>query len=541
MSKLHEIAKRRREHVAVLKKEVPLVKLQEKIKNLSEVPLNLEDRVKQNPPIDGAKFHLAAEFKRASPSKGVMAAENLKLEDQIATYVRACSSIISVLTEPEFFKGSLEDMELAKKTILTLNPSVRPLVLRKDFIIDSYQLYEARAFGADTVLLIVAILSDEELKTLIDESRMLGMEPLVEAANENETKRALESGARVLGVNNRDLTTFKVDLSTTNRCAALVDPKSEISILALSGIKSREDVLLYENLEVVRGILVGEHLMRSDNPIREIRGLVVSEQNLKPEKPLIKICGIVRAEDAIVACQSKVNLIGLIFAEKSPRKVDVEQAKQIVRVVQDFRETKTAIKIDLPLTSAIDLKRMKLSTEWFTEAARNLRQACSRGPLTVGVFMNQPMDKINEIVSLVGLDLVQLHGDEAWEECLSCIVPVIRVVHIPANEDLTDENITKSAKPGFAIAILLDTTLKKGTASGGTGIAFDWTIAAKYKKLGIPVIVAGGLNEENIEEAIKRSDNPLGVDCSSGVQNNETTPREKDPSKIKNFVRLANS
>ena len=552
MSKLHEIAAQRRADVAVAKTKVPkeelLRHIQLKQQELGGPPLNLAERLKEPSPIEGAKMHVAAEFKRASPSKGAMAAEDLSIEAQVTTYVQAGSSVVSVLTEPKWFKGSLEDMELAKRMILQLNPTKpRPLVLRKDFLIDEYQLLEARAYGADTVLLIVAILSDEELSFLIGKSRELGMEPLVEAANEAETIRALQAGAKVLGINNRDLTTFKVDLTTTNRCAALVQPSSGVSLLALSGLKGREDVVPYEKFSVIKGVLVGEHLMRCDNPVREIHALVSSSSSLHRHddmdsvkiKPLVKICGIVRPEDALVACKAKADFIGIIFAEKSPRTVLAEDAKKIVQVVRDFRESKSSIVIEppaKPVVVAAAAKRVKLS-DWFMNGADCLRKACTRGPLIVGVFMNQPIEYVNEMVETVGLDLVQLHGSESWDCCSDCIVPVIKVVHIPVKPNLTDDDLVSSVAngEGHALAVLLDTTIKGG-AEGGTGVSFDWDVASRYKSLGVPVFVAGGLTPENVAQAVSKASYPLAVDCSSGVQK---APREKDVTLIQAFIERA--
>lgn len=535
MSKLHEIAEQRRADVENAKAAVPIESLIAKIASRQDEPGNLFEKVQGAAGLSGATLHVAAEFKRASPSKGVMAGDEMNLEHQVRTYLEAGASVVSVLTEPKWFKGSLEDMEQAKRIVV--ETSSKALVLRKDFLVDTYQLFEARAYGADTVLLIVAILTDDELKGLMAESRSLGMEPLVEAANEIETKRALACGARVIGINNRDLTTFKVDLGTTTRCAKLVEHK-DVLVLALSGIKSREDVTPYEAISCIRGILVGEHLMKSNNPVAEIKALVTQNGPEDSKNPtLMKICGMVRPEDALEACKAKASFIGVIFAEKSPRAVSIEQAKEIAKVVRDYRETKDAIQIQVPCLkptpgSDSSAKRMR-HTDWFQESAQALRKAASRGPLLVGVFMDHDQDFITNVVQQVGLDLVQLHGSEPWELCTQLPVPAIKVVHIPMNGDVTDDSIEDSVKAGKAAGILLDTTTKGG-AEGGTGVAFDWGVAKRYQDMGIPVFVAGGLTPSNVQEAIKQANQPFGVDCSSGVQ---STPREKDAGLIREFAR----
>lgn len=546
MSKLHEIAQQRRLDVSLSKSLVPLSILLSRSSRLESEfgpPLDLGERLSSEPFLPKARMHVAAEFKRASPSKGAMAPEDADVEAQVGTYVRAGASVVSVLTEPKWFKGSLEDMEKARRTIQGLcvesgdGYKGRPLVLRKDFLVDEYQLYEARAYGADTVLLIVAILSDQELVHLITECRRLGMEPLVEAANEGETVRALKAGAKVLGINNRDLTTFTVDLFTTNRCAALIPKDSGVGLLALSGMKSREDVVRYENLDVVRGVLIGEHLMRCVDPIHEIRALVVDDINSDSRKTLVKICGIVRAQDAIAAAQAKVDFIGMIFAEKSPRKVSKEEAKSVVEAIRSFRENKNAIHIDLPKIN-ISSPSKKIKQDWFVECGMIIEKACKRGPLLVGVFQDQSIEFVNDTIREIGLDLVQLHGSESWEMCCQCIVPVIKVVHVEVGRESSSEE-GHDVVSGTAALILLDTTVKGGTASGGTGVSFDWAIAESYAKRGIPVIVAGGLTAENVKRAVTASGKPFAVDCSSGVQPDDKTPREKSSELIATFVKNA--
>jgi anthranilate synthase/indole-3-glycerol phosphate synthase/phosphoribosylanthranilate isomerase len=170
-------------------------------------------RLKAKPPA------LMAEIKRASPSKGPIAL-SANAAQQALTYALSGASVISVLTEPTWFKGSLLDLRLARQAVDSL-PN-RPALLRKDFILDEYQIAEARLYGADTVLLIVAMLPLTRLRALYDYSLSLGMEPLVEVNNAREMEAALALGARVIGVNNRNLHDFQVDMGTTSRLADMV-------------------------------------------------------------------------------------------------------------------------------------------------------------------------------------------------------------------------------------------------------------------------------------------------------------------------------
>jgi anthranilate synthase / indole-3-glycerol phosphate synthase len=203
------------------------------------------------------KMALMAEIKRASPSKGPIGMD-VHAPTQAVTYAKAGAAAISVLTEPHWFKGSIEDLRLARLAVDKL-PN-RPAILRKEFVFDEYQILEARLAGADTVLLIVKMLDDVLLQRLYKYSLSLGMEPLVEVASGPEMECAIALGARAIGVNNRDLHSFAVDLNTTS---SLVSAAPEGTVLAaLSGISGRADVEKYAK-EGVSAILVGEALMKA--------------------------------------------------------------------------------------------------------------------------------------------------------------------------------------------------------------------------------------------------------------------------------------
>lgn len=199
------------------------------------------------------RLKLIAEFKRASPSKGMINA-TLDPEQQAQLYQTLGASMISVLTDEQFFKGSYQDLARVKQT-------VEQPILNKDFIIDEIQIDHAFSYGADLILLIVASLTEERLKQLYDHAKQLGLEVLVEVHDEAELKAAQAIGAKLIGVNNRDLKTFNVDLAVTERLAKLIDHEREI-LISESGIKTAEDVLRVKK-SGARAILVGETLMRS--------------------------------------------------------------------------------------------------------------------------------------------------------------------------------------------------------------------------------------------------------------------------------------
>ena len=249
--------------------------------NLSELesrkrslPLGELKRVasEQPPPVEfaaalrGDGIRLIAEVKKASPSRGVICPDFNPVE--IAqTYASNGASVISVLTEEKYFQGSLNHLRDIRDA---LGDRRLPL-LRKDFIYDSYQVYESRAYGADGLLLIVAILAPEELEALLELSHELDMSCLVEVHNETELEIALSSGAKIIGINNRDLKTFNVDLTVTKRLRPLIPPDK--IVVSESGIKNRTDM---ERLRQwgVDAVLIGESLMSASDIGAKIKELL---------------------------------------------------------------------------------------------------------------------------------------------------------------------------------------------------------------------------------------------------------------------------
>ena len=210
-----------------------------------------------------APMALIAEIKRASPSLGVIK-EDVDVIQISKEYEKGGASAISVLTETHFFKGDLADLNLIKKT--TSLP-----VLQKDFILDSLQIYEGRLSGADGILFIAALLDREQLKAFVGLAKSLHLFPLVEVHNEDDLKKASVLDLPLIGINNRDLRTFQVDLETTLRLKREIP--SSVKVISESGIESCRDVKLLREAGV-NGILVGEALMRSSNPGSRIRELL---------------------------------------------------------------------------------------------------------------------------------------------------------------------------------------------------------------------------------------------------------------------------
>ena len=253
---LDKIVSQKREEVEQRKKIAPTTYLQERI-------------ARQKPALDlalalkGDHIRLIAEVKQASPSQGSLS-PNLNPTKLARTYAEGGAAAISVLTEANYFMGSIEHLAAIKEVVEI------PL-LRKDFIFDLYQVYESRAYGADALLLIAAILSPGQLKELVSLSRSLGLRCLVEVHNKGEVERAILSEAEIIGINNRDLDTFVVDINTTRRLRPLI-PKQKI-VVSESGIKSQKDM---EKLRKWRvdAVLVGEALVTAGDVRAKMKELL---------------------------------------------------------------------------------------------------------------------------------------------------------------------------------------------------------------------------------------------------------------------------
>ncbi|KAF9111858.1 bifunctional tryptophan synthase trp1 [Mortierella sp. AM989] len=484
-------------------------------------------RVKKSQPLPA----VMGEIKRASPSKGNIDLQANAAEQSLA-YARAGASVISVLTEPKWFKGSLNDMRVVRAMIDSL-PN-RPAVLRKDFIVDTYQILEARVYGADTILLIVAMLSVEQLHTLYKFAIGLGIEPLVEVNNAQEMEIAIELGAKVIGVNNRNLHNFEVDMETTTKLVNMV-PEGTL-LVALSGIKGREDVERYVE-QGVAGVLVGEALMLSKDKRAFIRGLLGLSTEEAESKVLVKICGVQTVDAALQAADCGADFIGMIFAEGSKRQVKMDVAAEIIEVVREYANATAADNGGFG-SSSNGRSDDVANEDWFSMHAKRVERN-PRKPLIVGVFRDQSLEDITRVVDTLKIDLVQLHGGESPEMARFVPVPVIKAFHVRGDEAPQSVVQAVAGTRGLNAYCLLDAAGKAGGYGGGEGQSFDWSIAkavVESQEGGFPVLLAGGLDPENVAEAVRQV-RPWAVDVSSGVETNG----EKDDQKIKAFIDNARS
>ena len=428
-------------------------------------------------------FNFICEVKKASPSKGIIA-EHFPYLDIAKEYEVAGAAAISVLTEPDFFKGD-------KKYLQEIASTVKIPVLRKDFIIDEYQIYQAKVWGASAILLICACLDVPMLTKFRELADSLGLSSLVEAHDEHEVQMAIDCGARIIGVNNRNLKDFTVDVQNSVRLRNLV--QDDVIFVSESGLETPEDiqVLRDNNIGVA---LMGETFMRSPNKVEKLAYLYGPTYYT----PKVKMCGISKVETIPAVVEAKPDYMGLVFAP-SKRQVTVDQAKTLVEELH------------------------KQYTKRYNNGAE---QSNNDEIKTVGVFVNETLDNLVSIATEANLDVVQLHGDEdeAFIQSLKerTNVEVWKAVQIRSAAD-AEAWIDSSAD-----MLLFDAYHKD--ERGGTGEVFDWSSLDEFER---PFMLAGGIDSTNVARAI-RTVRPYGIDISSGIE----TEGVKDNEKIKAFTNI---
>jgi indole-3-glycerol phosphate synthase/phosphoribosylanthranilate isomerase len=368
------------------------------------------------------------ECKKASPSRGLIREDFDPV--QIAKSYAPYADAISVLIDNRFFQGRLDHMQAVRKT-------VEVPVLAKDFILEPYQIYEARRFGADAVLLMFSVLDDPTLSECAEVAKSLGIDVLAEVHDGEELERALKLDLPIIGINNRNLKTLEVNLQVTERLAARVP--AERVVVAESGISCHTDTRRLRKL--ADAFLVGSSPMSAPNVEEECKKIVYGR---------VKVCGLTRAEDARAAHRVGATHGGLIFFKNSKRYVEIEQARAVC--------------------GAADL-------DW------------------VGVFVNAPAGRVLKFARDLDLSAVQLHGDETRE-----YVADLRRGLDPGCEIWKAYRV-KDRFPTLdetgADRLLLD-AFEPGMR-GGTGQRFDWSLL-EGRSLD-KVILSGGLKPENAADA----------------------------------------
>ncbi|MGN6592140.1 MAG: bifunctional indole-3-glycerol-phosphate synthase TrpC/phosphoribosylanthranilate isomerase TrpF [Terriglobales bacterium] len=467
---LDKIVTRRREQVAAAARAVSAQRLRQEWRARPHDARDFAAALRQ-----ARRPAIIAELKRASPSRGRMR-EDFDVAALAQAYEAAGATALSVLTEEDHFEGRLEYLRLARD-------ATRLPVLRKDFIFDTYQIWEAAWAGADAVLLIAAMLDDSSLKTLSRAAKSAGLTTLVEVHDARELERALAVDAGCIGVNHRDLRTFEVNLDLGRELGARLPPGA--LGVAESGLHTGAD-LARMAAAGFQAFLIGEQFMRAPDPGAALRALLA-----QCHLPFLKICGLTNREDALQACEAGAHAVGFVFAASSPRRALVEQ-------VRNFAPSLPA------------------------EVAR------------VGVFAGAPPAEIRAVAHACGLHAVQLHGAYLPGDAqqLAREVAVWRAVAMPHGLKAA------LAWAPFVERFVLDTPGRDGV-SGGSGATFDWSLAREFAtQLPTPrpkLLIAGGLTPDNVGTALRQS-LADGADVASGV---EFSPGHKSHGKVTTFCRSA--
>ncbi|WP_166635695.1 bifunctional indole-3-glycerol-phosphate synthase TrpC/phosphoribosylanthranilate isomerase TrpF [Haemophilus haemolyticus] len=403
------------------------------------------------------------ECKKASPSKGLIRAEfNL---EEIANVYKHYASAVSVLTDEKYFQGNFEFLPLVRGI-------VSQPVLCKDFMISEYQVYLARYYQADAILLMLSVVNDETYRVLADLAHSLGMGVLTETSNEEEFERALALGAKIIGVNNRNLHDLTVDL---NRVVELTEKyadriPTDVRIISESGIYNHSQIRQLQ--KVAHGFLIGSSLMGNQDLNNAVRSVILGEN---------KVCGLTRAQDVKIVYENGSLYGGLIFAEHSKRCVSLRQAQELV----------------------------------------------TAAPLRfVGVFQNQDIDFIVKIANQLQLYAVQLHGVET-----EAFITALRQ-QLPESTQIwkaISVNTEAQSAVDFTDDLNVDRYIfdsQTASQQGGTGKTFDWSLIPENLKH--KIILAGGISPNNVEQAIQQ--NCLGLDLNSGV---ESSAGIKDQEKVR--------
>lgn len=435
---------------------------------------------------------IIAEFKRRSPSKGWIS-EAARADVVPMEYQRNGASAVSILTDEAFFGGADRFVKDARGSGVVLP------VLYKNFIVDEYQLFQARLCGASAVLLIASVLDMQECRRLMAVARELGMEVLLELHGKGELDYA-GLMPDVCGINNRNLGTFVIDVDNSFRLASRLP--AGVCKVSESGI-SGSDTIVSLRLAGFNGFLIGESFMKAERPGEELARYVREVEGVEREHSgtpfYIKVCGLRETGNVDEVASLGVDMLGFIFHEGSRRHVSPQQMDALCGVADGARRA-------------------------------------GRRPLKVGVFVDAPQDEIVSAVKLYGLDCVQMHGGEsvgrlaALRNALDAEakrgVRIIKALSIATREDV----MQGSAYAGVADMLLFDT---KGEAAGGNGKRFDWNLLDAYDGP-LPFLLSGGIGPECVADIAAVNHPKLaGIDLNSRF---ETSPGVKDVDALARFI-----
>jgi tryptophan synthase beta chain/phosphoribosylanthranilate isomerase len=442
-------------------------------------------------------LHVIAEIKRRSPSAGAITAADEDIVARARAYEAGGAAAISVLCEPHWFGGSIDDLQAVRA-------AVSIPVLAKDFVVEPIQLPHLRAAGADLVLLLAVLHPARRLARLVDRALAIGLEPLVEAHDERELERALATKARLIGLNNRDLRTLEVDTERAIRLRDLV-PDDRL-VVAESGVRDAATVAGWRAVGF-DAALVGEALVRSSDPAAAVRAFVSAgrppdDPANAASVPIVKICGITDTDGVLAAVRAGADAIGLNLVPGTPRELSLDEAVELARV------------------------------------ARALAPAGGRSPRIVAITADANRGRIAAIVAALDPHAIQLSGNEPPDDVAAAGRPAWKALRIAGSDDA--EAVVERGRTFLAAGaerILLDAA--GGPHAGGTGTRVEPVLAAAVARE-IPVVLAGGLTPASIGGALRLVP-AIGVDVASGVERPRADgerPR-KDPLKVALFTKRA--
>jgi tryptophan synthase beta chain len=434
-------------------------------------------------------LHVIAEVKRRSPSSGELGA-NDDIVARARAYEQGGAAAISVLCEPHWFNGSLEDLRAVRE-------AVRVPVLAKDFVVSKGQLATLREAGADVVLLLAVLHHSRELRALVREARSLGLEPFVEAHDAREVERALASDALLIGINNRDLGTLEVDVTRADRLRAAV-PDDRL-VVAESGVSDPSTLVRWRALGF-DAALIGEALMRAQDPAAATAAFVAAGQMpadlaAADREPEVKICGIVDDEGVRAATAAGADYIGLNLVRGTPRALAPERAAAL---------------------------------------AVYARSLPGQIPRVVLVTADATQTEMATWTAAIDPDIVQLSGNETVDGTPIPVRTSWKVVRAGADADGALAE-AKAWRAAGCERIVVDAA--HAGMLGGTGQAANRGAAARIANE-LPVTLAGGLRPSNVAQAA-RDTAAIGIDVASGVEIAGTRPPRKDPLAVALFVKRA--
>ena len=464
MNVLEKIIATKQDELVQLKQQMPLESF---IEQLVPSKKDMYAALDRNQGDSNAGFIF--ECKKASPSKGLIRVD-FDVKAIAQTYDKYASAI-SVLTDETYFQGHYDHLK-------TVTETVTCPVLNKDFFIDTYQVYLARYYGADAILLMLSVLTDEQYTALAKVANQYNLAILTEISNEDECDRAIALGARLIGINNRNLRDLSTDITRTLQLAPNI-PSDRI-VLSESGIYHHHQVR--ELAPAVDGFLVGSSIMAKPDIDLACRQLLYGHN---------KVCGLTRPEDAVMAGQLGAEFGGLIFAPKSPRCIDQNRALQICQA--------------------------------------------GSGLNFVGVFVDHDIDEVVSLAEQLSLYAVQLHGkeDQSYVNTLTERLANSSVKHCLIWRAVAVEQEIPTL-PSAPDNIVLD------GKNAGSGQVFAWQLLHESEQDLSQCYLAGGLDQQNIDQAIDcvMAQNLMGLDINSGV---ESSPGIKNHRKLQQlFAQIRN-